>query len=64
MTQNNHTDNKPCIVCDLPVWTPTAANIEKLFAHMAHGDDKHRQWLREQLYLYFNVALPVESSTC
>jgi len=108
----SHTDNKPCIVCDLPpkptplpviesrssdwscltckksgtitrnagsvsisgdmcakcqapylaeappsdIWTPTPENIEKLFAHLAHGDTEHRRWLREHLYLFFGVA--------
>jgi hypothetical protein len=51
----SHTDNKPGIVCE-PVWTPTPENIEKLFAHLAHGDAEHRRWLREHLYLFFGVA--------
>lgn len=58
----SHTDNKPCIVCEPPIWTPTPENIEKLFAHMAHGDVEHRRWLREHLYLYFGVTPGLENN--
>ena len=55
----SHTDNKPRIVCEPvePIWTPTSENVEKLFAHMAHGDTEHRRWLREHLYLFFGLTI-------
>jgi len=43
-------------------WQPTPENIEVLFKHLAHGDEAHRRWLREQLYLYFNVAISRETA--
>lgn len=27
--------------------------IEKLYEFIAHGDDKHKAWLREALYAFF-----------
>lgn len=45
-------------------WTPTTENIESLYQHMAHGDQIHRQWLREHLFLYFGVAMPGKGAKC
>ena len=41
-------------------WKPTTENVEKLFKHMEHGDEKHREWLREHLYAYFGLVVPTD----
>lgn len=41
-------------------WKPNVENVEKLYLHMAHGDEQHRRWLREHLYAYFNLTVPTE----
>lgn len=44
---------------DMPkTWQPIPENVEKLYQHMAHGDEQHRRWLREHLYAYFGLTVP------